>query len=128
MAHQEIKTQAEARKRIARDAKDFLQTLDQDLGVFFHTWSLYEDLPLEKFKEATPNEDRMLLPGMEPPIDVPNIVIQALGNAWHQILNTQDPVSNEALSKQIYQSALRAGAPQKLADQLTLFVQNQYSH
>jgi len=127
MALQEIKTQAEARTRIARDTKDFLQHLNHDLGVFSHTWSLYEDLPLEKFKDAIPHEDRMLLPGMEPIIDVPNIVIQALGSVWQRILNEQNPAEKNSLSTLVHQEALIAGAPKKLADQLSTFVMDQYA-
>ena len=127
MAHHEIKTQDEARTRIARDTKDFLQQLDHDLGVFFRTWTLYEDLPLEKFRDATPHEDRILLPGMHPPIDVPNIVIQALGSAWHRVLADQNPIGKNQLSTLVHREALTAGAPEELADQLSTFVLDQYA-
>ena len=123
MAEPEVQSESQARERIEKDARAFLQAAgyDKELGVFNEKWTIYKDLSLARFQEAVPKEDRMILPGMEMTLDVSNIAVQCFGGVWEELLQGAAIYGGKKLYSLVQGKALHAGAPRKLAKQLAEF-------
>ena len=128
----QIKTGAEARADIETNARAFLETYhyQDELGVFSKKWEIYKGLPLDAFKGAVPAEDRMVLPGMDVPVDVANVVIQALAGVWISLLQVPPKraasYSGRKLFRLVRSRAVEAGAPKDLAKKLAGFFTERY--
>lgn len=128
MADPEVQSESQARERIEQDVRAFLQAAgyDKELGVFHEKWPIYRDLPLDRFREAVPLQDRMLLPGMEMSFDVANIAIQSFGGVWEELLQGAALYGGKKLYKLVQGKALDAGAPRKMAKQLAEFFTSRF--
>ena len=132
MPPSQIKTEAEALADIEKDARAFLEAhhYQDELGVFSKTWEIYTQLPLDAFKDAVPREDRMVLPGMDVPIDVTNVVIQAMAGVWISLLQVPprraEAYSGGKLFRLVQSRGVEAGAPKDLAKKLAGFVTERF--
>ena len=129
MAHPDVKTEAQARTRIEADTQTFLNAFDYqaELGVFTTTWAIYKEIPLARFREAVPQEDRMVLPGMEIPIDVAHVAIQTFGAVWEDLLRVAVGFGGRQLYRLVRKRALEAGAPRDLAGKLADFFTKRFA-
>ena len=128
MADPQVQSEAQARERIEKDARAFLQAAgyDKELGVFNEKWTIYRDLSLVRFQDALPKEDRMALPEMEMAVDVSNIAIQSFGGVWQELLQGAAIYGGKKLYGLVQGKALQAGAPRKLSKQLAEFFTSRF--
>ena len=126
----ENKNETQARLKVEQDTRAFLKTFnyEKELGVFSQTWKLYKDLPLSKFREAAPQEDRMILPGMEAVVDVSNIAIQTFGGVVEAMIRGLVTDGGSKLHTLVQNRALAIGAPKYLAKELADFFTKQFEN
>jgi hypothetical protein len=103
-------TDDEARESIKKYGQTFFSAQYQnELGIFLANWDdHYKGLKLKDFRQAGPQEDRMLLPGMPPPLDVSRAVTQALAQIWLQFRSDGEIGSGIILEEKVRQCVVLA--------------------